>query len=45
LLNVVNARTNQGEAAEALLHDTRPDELTPCEALDLAYRLKGLIAE
>ncbi len=32
-------------AAEALLHDIRPDELTPREALDLVYRLKGLAAE
>jgi DNA mismatch repair protein MutS len=29
-------------AVEALLRDTRPDELTPREALDLVYRLKGL---
>ena len=32
-------------AAEALLHDIRPDELTPREALDLLYRLKALAAE
>jgi DNA mismatch repair protein MutS len=32
-------------AAEALLRDTRPDELTPREALDLLYRLKALAAE
>jgi DNA mismatch repair protein MutS len=32
-------------AAEALLRDTRPDELTPREALDLLYRLKGMVAE
>ena len=32
-------------AAEALLRDIRPDELTPREALDLLYRLKGLAAE
>ena len=31
--------------AEALLRDTRPDELTPREALELLYRLKGLVAE
>ncbi len=31
--------------AEALLRETRPDELTPREALDLVYRLKGLVAE
>jgi DNA mismatch repair protein MutS len=29
-------------AAEVLLRDTHPDELTPREALDLLYRLKGL---
>ena len=32
-------------AAEALLRDTRPDELTPREALDLLYRLNALVAE
>ena len=32
-------------AAEALLHDIRPDELTPREALDLLYRLKALSPE
>jgi DNA mismatch repair protein MutS len=32
-------------ATEALLRETRPDELTPREALDLLYRLKGLAAE
>jgi DNA mismatch repair protein MutS len=32
-------------AAEALLRQTHPDELTPREALDLLYRLKGLAAE
>jgi DNA mismatch repair protein MutS len=31
--------------AEALLREIRPDELTPREALDLLYRLKGLVAE
>jgi DNA mismatch repair protein MutS len=31
--------------AEALLQEIRPDELTPREALDLVYRLKGLAAE
>jgi DNA mismatch repair protein MutS len=31
--------------AEVLLRDTRPDELTPREALDLIYRLKGLAVE
>jgi hypothetical protein len=28
-----------------LLRETRPDELSPREALDLLYRLKGLVAE
>jgi len=32
-------------AVEVLLRDTRPDELTPREALELVYRLKGLGAE
>jgi DNA mismatch repair protein MutS len=32
-------------ALEALLHEIRPDELTPREALDLIYRLKALAAE
>jgi DNA mismatch repair protein MutS len=32
-------------AAEALLREIRPDELTPREALDLLYRLKALAAE
>jgi DNA mismatch repair protein MutS len=32
-------------AAEALSREARPDELTPWEALDLVYRLKGLVAE
>ncbi len=32
-------------AAEALLRDIRPDELTPRDALDLLYRLKALMAE
>jgi hypothetical protein len=31
-------------AAEALLRETRPDELSPREALDLLHRLKGLVA-
>jgi DNA mismatch repair protein MutS len=31
--------------ALALLRDTRPDELSPREALDLLYRLKALAAE
>jgi DNA mismatch repair protein MutS len=32
-------------AVEALLRDTRPDELTPRQALELVYRLKGMVAE
>jgi hypothetical protein len=28
-----------------LLRETRPDEFSPREALDLLYRLKGLVAE
>ncbi len=32
-------------AAEALLRETRPDELTPREALDLIYRLKALASD
>jgi DNA mismatch repair protein MutS len=32
-------------AAEDLLRDTRPDELTPRDALDLVYRLKALAAQ
>ena len=35
----------QASAAEALLLQTRPDELTPREALELVYRLKVLVAE
>jgi hypothetical protein len=27
------------------LRETRPDELTPREALDLIYRLRGLASE
>ena len=34
----------QEAPAEALLRETRPDELTPREALDLLYRLKALAA-
>jgi hypothetical protein len=30
--------------AEALLRETRPDDLSPREALDLLSRLKGLVA-
>jgi len=30
--------------AEALLRETRPDELSPREALALLSRLKGLVA-
>jgi DNA mismatch repair protein MutS len=32
-------------AAEALLRETRPDELSPREALDLVYRLKAMVAQ
>ena len=32
-------------AAESFLRETRPDELTPREALDLLYRLKALAAK
>jgi DNA mismatch repair protein MutS len=32
-------------AAEELLRETRPDELSPREALELLYRLKGLVSE
>jgi DNA mismatch repair protein MutS len=39
------APTPSQSAAEELLHEIRPDELTPREALDLIYRLKSLIAE
>jgi len=31
--------------ADAVLRETRPDELSPREALDLVYRLRGLVAE
>jgi len=31
--------------AEALLRETRPDELSPREALELLYRLKALAPE
>jgi DNA mismatch repair protein MutS len=39
------APTSRQSAAEELLHEIRPDELTPREALDLIYRLKTLAAE
>jgi hypothetical protein len=32
-------------SVDGLLRETRPHELTPREALDLAHRLKGLAAE
>src|SRR5262249_3852709 len=32
-------------AAEALLREVRPDELTPREALELIYRLRALVQE
>ena len=35
----------QESAAEALLKSTNPDELTPREALEVLYRLKGLVTE
>jgi DNA mismatch repair protein MutS len=35
----------RASAAEALLRDTHPDELTPRQALDLLYRLKASIGE
>ena len=34
----------RGSPAEALLREIHPDELTPREALDLVYKLKGLVA-
>jgi DNA mismatch repair protein MutS len=37
--------TSRASDAEALPRDTRPDELTPREALDLVDQLKGLVAE
>jgi DNA mismatch repair protein MutS len=39
------APASRESAADTLLRDTRPDELTPREALDLVYRLKALAAE
>ena len=39
------AEPTRNSAAEALLHDIRPDELTPRDALDLLYRLKALAAK
>ena len=39
------APTANQSAAEELLREIRPDELTPREALDLIYRLKTLVAE
>ena len=39
------AEPPQESAAQAVLRQTRPDELTPREALDLVYRLKALVAE
>ena len=32
-------------AAECMLRETRPDELTPREALELIYRLRALVQE
>jgi DNA mismatch repair protein MutS len=48
LFNAARRRTEPApreSAAEALLRDTRFDELTPRDALDLLYRLKNLVAE
>jgi DNA mismatch repair protein MutS len=48
LFSAARRRTEPAPAespAEALLRASRPDELTPREALDLIYRLKGLVAE
>ncbi len=39
------AATPQASPAEELLRDIRPDELTPREALELLYRLKGLLPD
>ncbi len=39
------APTARQSAAEELLREIRPDDLTPREALDLIYRLKSLVAE
>jgi DNA mismatch repair protein MutS len=35
----------QESAAEAMLKEINPDELSPREALELLYRLRGLVAE
>jgi DNA mismatch repair protein MutS len=48
LFNAARRRTEPApreSAAEALLRDTRFDELTPRDALDLLYRLRNLVAE
>ena len=48
LFNAARRRTEpvpRESAAAALLRDTRFDELTPRDALDLIYRLKNLVAE
>ncbi len=37
------AARHEPSAAEALLRDTNPDGLSPREALDLLYRLRGLL--
>jgi DNA mismatch repair protein MutS len=50
-LPLFNAARRRAEAtpsespAESLLRETRPDELTPREALELIYRLRALVAE
>jgi hypothetical protein len=40
---VLDEAAPRESAAEALLRDTRPDELSPRAALDLVYRLKGIV--
>ncbi len=48
LFNAARRRAEPAERespTEALLRETRPDELTPREALDLLYRLKAMVAE
>ncbi|MGH7059376.1 MAG: hypothetical protein ACREFH_03215, partial [Stellaceae bacterium] len=40
--NVPVAAAPPESAAEALLRDTRPDELSPRDALDLLYKLKSM---
>jgi len=40
---VLDKAAPRESAAEALLRDTRPDERSPREALDLLYRLTGIV--